>query len=487
MRTTRSGAALIVLTTVELIVFVDTTVVNVALPSIGRDLAMSEAGLAWVVGAYQLTFGGLQLIGGRAADLLGRRSMFTFGLAVFTAASLLAGVAHTAWLLVAARALQGIGAALVVPAEISLLAVTFPEPRGYARAFAVWSAMGAAGAALGAALGGVVTQGLGWQWIFLINLPVGVLALVGSRRLLPRDAPRPAARSDLGRLDLPGVVTSTGALSLIVYAVTRSATAGIDVPTALTFALGVVLGVAFLRIERGAVHPVMPLRLFRLRNLTGSATVNLAIGMAHVPVFVLLALYLQHVRGYDPIHSGLAVLPIAAIGLLVGRTLLPRALHRVGPARVLTAGMLLLAAGLALLARLPVDGAYPVDVLPASVLIAFGLPASFAASTIPAVTSVPTTDTGIAAGIVQTAQRVGGALGATGATALAAAWTAHHGGGGAAAYTAGLRASFTVAAAIAVAGALVAALVLRTPPQPPADPAPPLDGPTGDADRAVAV
>jgi EmrB/QacA subfamily drug resistance transporter len=483
---TRGGAALLVLTAVELIVFIDATVVNVALPSIGGQLRMSEAALAWIVGAYQLTFGGLQLIGGRAADLLGRRSMFTLGLAIFTVASALAGLAHAGWLLIAARAAQGVGAAVVVPAEISLLAVTFPQPRAYARAFAVWSAMGAAGAALGAALGGVITQGLGWQWIFLVNLPIGGLALVGSRRLLPPDARHTGTRPDLGRLDLPGVLTSTGALTLVVYAVTRAATAGADAPAVATFAIGLVLGAVFLGAERRAAHPVLPPRLLRIRNLSGSAAVNAAIGMAHVPVFILLALYLQHVRGYDPIRSGLAVLPIAVIGLLFARTLLPRALHRFGPRVVLTGGMLLLAAGLVLLARLPVDGAYLVNVLPPAALIALGLPSSFAASTIPAVSAVPPADTGVAAGIVQTAQRVGGALGATGATALASAWTARHGGTGATAYTAGLRFSFGIAAAVAVTGALVAALVLRAAPRPPAAPAAVLDEPAGENDPAVA-
>lgn len=459
----RGWAALVLLTSVELVVFLDTTVVNVALPTIGADLALTESGLAWVVGAYQLTFGGFQLVGGRAADLLGRRRLFAVGVAVFTAASLLAGLAPSTGVLLVARAAQGVGAALVVPAEISLLAVTFTEPAAHARAFGAWSAMGAAGAAAGTALGGILTQGLGWPSIFLVNVPIGIAALALTHRLLPADSVIRDAAAGTGRrrrLDLPGAAMGTGGLVLLVYAVT-AADGGLRAPTMVSLLVGLLLMVGFLAHERRTGEPLMPLRLFRVRNVVGSTVVNFLVGAAHVPAFVLLALYLQRVAGYSPLASGFAVLPVALVNMLVARILLPAALRRHGARAVLTAGMVLLALGLGGLARLPIHGTYWIDVLPASLVFGVGLPAAFAGVTIPAVKSVAPADTGIASGIVQTAQRVGAALGATAATALAAAWTATHPGAHLAAYTGGLRAAFAAAAAVAVLGALVAATVIR--------------------------
>ncbi|GAB2830546.1 MFS transporter [Actinoallomurus bryophytorum] len=453
---------LALLTVVELLVFLDTSVVNVALPSIGAGLGLSVTGLAWVTGAYQLTFGGFQLVGGRAADLLGRRRMFVTGLTVFTVASLLAGVARWAWLLPAARALQGVGAALLVPAEIALLAVTFTDPKAHAKAFGIWSAMGAAGAAIGTSLGGILTQAFGWQSIFLVNLPIGAVSLLLCGRLLPADELEPAAGTRWRGLDLPGVVTGTTALLLIVYAITASAQRGPDAVAFTAATTGLVLGVVFFRIEARTASPVLALGLLRVRNVTGSALANFMIGVAHVPAFFLLALYLQQVRGYAPTASGFAVLPVAAGALVFARTLLPRALARYGPRTVLAAGMLLLAGALAGFARLPLHGSYLRDVLPFGLLLAAGLPASFAGSTIPAVRSVPAADVGVVSGIVQTAQRVGSALGATGATAVIAAWTAHHAGPHLAVYNTGLRVAFATAAGVALLGVALTLLVIRT-------------------------
>ena len=452
---------LALLTVIELLVFLDTSVVNVALPSIGTGLGLSVTGLAWVAGAYQLTFGGFQLVGGRAADILGRRRMFVTGLTVFTVASLLAGVTSWAWLLLAARALQGIGAALVVPAEISLLAVTFTEPKAHAKAFGIWSAMGAAGAAIGTSLGGILTQAFGWQSIFLVNLPIGVVSLLLCGRLLPADELAPAAGTRWRRLDLPGVVTGTAALLLIVYAITTSADRGPDAVSLSTAAAGLVLGVVFFRIEARTASPVLALGLLRVRNVTGSALANFMIGIAHVPAFLLLALYLQQVRGYTPTASGFAVLPVAAGALIIARTVLPRALGRYGPRTVLVTGTLLLAGALAGFARLPLHGSYLRDVLPFGLLLAAGLPASFAGSTIPAVRSVPAADVGVVSGIVQTTQRVGSALGATGATAVIAAWTAHHAGYPLAVFNSGLRVAFATAAGVALLGVALTLLIIR--------------------------
>lgn len=459
----RGSAVLVLLTVVEVMIFLGTTVVNVAAPSIGRGLGLSEAGLAWVAGIYLLTFGGFLLIGGRAADLLGRRLVFAAGLGVFTAASLLAGLAPWSWLLLAARALQGIGAAIVVPAEISLLAITFVKPKAHARAFGVWSAMGAAGAAAGGVLGGALTQGPGWPSIFLINLPIGVAALTLCGRLLPAGAPEQAT-ARWRRLDLPAAAIGTTALMLVGYAITAAADHGLDTLTTSALAGGLALGALFVLAEARSAAPMMPLRLYRVRNLTGSALANLTVGAAHVPAFLLLALYLQQVNGYRPITSALATLPIAIVNMAVARTVLPPALARYSPRIVLAAGMILLAIGLGGFARLPVHANYPLEVLPASLIFAIGLPAAFAGVTIPAVSAVTPNDTGIAAGIVQTAQRVGSALGATAATAIAAAWTTHHPGPNA--YNAGLQVAFAVAASVAVLGALIAVTVIDSRPRP---------------------
>ncbi|MBA8951656.1 MFS transporter [Actinomadura namibiensis] len=498
------GRALLLLTAVELVVFLDTTVLNVALPAIGRDLRLDEAGLGWVTNAYLLAFGGFMLLGGRAADLLGPRRVFAWGLAVFTVASALAGLAGTAWLLVAARALQGIGAAVVVPAQLALLTATFTSPEARRRAFGVWSAMGAAGAAVGTAAGGPLTDGFGWPSIFLINVPVGVVALAFLPRLLPADprpdaagaaraagtAARPAGGAEVpptpgpppsapgraataaapprdpavgrpargpGRLDVPGAVTGTAALLLLGYAIGALGDPGARAVAWPCLAAGAGLLAAFLVIEARSPHPLMPLRLFAVRAVSGSAAVNALVGAAHVPAFALLALYLQNSQGYGPTRSGLAVLPVAAVNIVVSRTLIPYALKRLGATGVLAAGMALQAAAMAWFARLPLDGSYVVDVLPAALVFGVGLPAAFVGVTVPAVTAVDKDDTGIAAGIVNTVQRVGSGLGVTALLLLAA----EVGGSTPEAYIDGIHAGFAAAAALAALGCLLTLSLLR--------------------------
>jgi EmrB/QacA subfamily drug resistance transporter len=465
-------AALLLLTSVELIVFLDVSIVNVALPAMGTALALSEAGLAWVVNAYQLTFGGLQLVAGRAADLFGRRRVFQAGLATFTVASLLAGAAPNAATLVVARALQGIGAAIVVPAELALLAVIFTEPAAYRRAFGVWSAMGAAGAASGVALGGILTQTVGWPAIFLINVPVGLATLVASWRYLPAENPGPAVAGDLpatGRIDLVGAVSGTGALLAVVYLASVLAAHGWDTLTIAVAAVTVTLAVVFGLNQRRGRTPILPPALLRLRDVRASAVANALAGAAHVPAFVLLSLLLQQVLGYSAIAAGFAVLPIAAINMLTARTVLPRALGRYGPRSVLAAGMGLLALGLAGYALLLKPGAgFLTAVLPPSIAFAIGLPAVFVASTAPAVHAAPPDQTGAASGLVNTAQRVGAALGVTGLLIAADAWTRGHGGkADPTALAAGLRLGFAGAAALAAVGIGCALTMLtRTPGQP---------------------
>ncbi|WP_232852584.1 MFS transporter [Nocardia acididurans] len=453
---------LLLITAVELVVFLDTTVLNVALPSIGADLGLDESGLGWVTNAYLLAFGGFMLLGGRAADLLGPRRVFTGGLTVFTMASVLAGFASTPTVLVAARALQGLGAAVIIPAQLALLTTTFTTPAARNRAFGMWSAMGAAGAAIGTAVGGPLTDLFGWPSIFLINLPVGVLALA-SVRLLPAD-PALSVRA-ARRLDVPGAITGTAALLLIGYAIGALGDEATRDTAWAELGFGLALLAVFVLLEARSAHPLMPLRLFSIRQVSGSAAVNALVGAAHVPAFALLALYLQNTQHYSPTASGLAVLPVAVVNIVVSRTLIPYALDRLGAWRVLAIGLGLQALAMAWFARLPGDADYLIDVLPGAVLLGVGLPAAFVGVTVPAVTSVDKSDAGIAAGIVNTAQRVGSGIGVTAVLLLADMVSRRS--TAADAYRIGLNFAFATTTALAALGAVLTIALLRTtPPQP---------------------
>ncbi|MCX4904245.1 MFS transporter [Streptomyces sp. NBC_00878] len=449
---------LFLLTSVELVVFLDVSIVNVALPAIGATLGLTVVGLAWVGTAYQVTFGGFQLGAGRATDVLGRRRLFRAGLAVFTLASLLAGVAEWPWLLITARALQGVGAAILVPAELALLTAIFVEPAANRRAFGWWSAMGAVGAAGGVVLGGLIVELLSWHWIFLINVPIGIAGLLLSGRLLPADAPVGDFRA---RLDLPGIITGTSALLLVVYAITVAAEGELDPFTVLLGAAGLALGTAFVRIETRSPDPLLPFRFFRDPDVTGSTLASFIVGAAHVPAFVFLALYFQEVHRYSPLESGLAVLPIAAVNLLVSRAVLPSALATWGPRVVLTAGMALLAVGLLLLGRLPVDGSFVTDYLPGALIFAAGLPAVFVGSTMPAVKAVAEHETGVMSAVVNTAQRIGAGLGVALLAALATARTEAADGPHRAALNEGYQLTFLGASALAALGVLIGLWLVR--------------------------
>ncbi|WP_211240639.1 MFS transporter [Hamadaea tsunoensis] len=457
----RSGT-LVLITAVELLVFLDTSVVNIALPQIGAGLHLREAGLSWVTNAYLLAFGGCMLVGGRAADLLGARRMFRAGLTLFTLASAAAGLATTPWLLIAARALQGIGGAVLIPAQLALLTRAFTEPAARRRAFGVWSAMGAAGAAIGTATGGLLTQALGWPSIFLINVPVGVLALAWSNRLLPADLARPAGAR--GRLDLPGAVAGTAGLLMLGYAVAAIADRDTRVAAVGLLVAALVMLAGFVVIEARTSVPLMPLRLFGVRLVTGSAVVNALVGAAHVPAFALLALYLQQTQNYDPTRSGLAVLPVAAAALVASRTFIPGLLKILGARPVLAAGLAFQAAGLGWFAALPSTVDYLADVLPPALLLGVGLPAAFVGVTAPAVTAVASTDAGVTAAIVSTAQRIGSGLGVTAVLALAATVTGAESAVTSPAYLSGLRAGFAACAGLALLGLVLTLVLLRPDP-----------------------
>lgn len=458
-------AALLLLTSVELLVFLEVSIVNVALPAISASLVLSQAGLVWIVNAYQLTFGGLQLVAGRLADLAGRRRLFQIGLAVFTAASALAGLAGDATTLLVARGLQGVGAAIVVPAQLALIAAIFTEPAVYRRAMGVWSAMAATGAASGVVLGGVLTEAFGWPSVFWINVPVGVVALLLSGRLLPADRPRADAGTGLRDIDVTGGLAVTVGLLATVYVASELGTRGLDTAVSTAAVLAVAMAVVFTLTQRHARMPVVPRGLLARPAVRGGTVASLLVGAVHVPAFVLLTLVLQQVLGYSIAGAGFAVLPIAAMNLVIARTAVPWALGRYGPRVLLAVGMALMAAGLAGYAVLLSPGAgFASAVLLPGLLFAAGLPAVFVGATTPAVRAAPDDQTGAASGLVNTAQRVGAAVGVTGLLLAAQAWTSAAG-GGPAALADGLRIGMAGAATLAVVGVVCAlALVPREAP-----------------------
>ena len=451
--------ALVLLAAIEFMILLDTSIVNIALPTIKASLHFSEADLQWVQNAYILVFGGFLLLGGRAADLFGRRRFYLIGLSVFTASSLLAGLAPTGGVLLLARALQGVGAAIVIPAEQSLLVTIFTDKEEFNRAFGIWGAMGAAGGIFGLLLGGVLTQLVGWPWIFLINVPIGLAALILSPRLLPESR----AHGEKQTLDLPGALAVTLAVVLLAYAPIAGQEYTWSSPLAFgSLLLAALLLLAFLGIEAHSASPLVPLRIFRVRNANGANIISFLVGSAHAPMFFLLSLYLQQVLGYDALAAGLAILPVGVVSLLFSLLVLPSALDHLGPRGVLVAGMLLLAVGLLLFARAPVSGNYLLDILPASIIVALGLPCAFVGTNIAAVTAVTKEETGLASGLMNTAQRVGSGIGIAVLTSVFIARV-----GSATAFTslatlaAGFQAGFLGAALFAVLGAVLTLLIIR--------------------------
>lgn len=453
--------ALALLAAIEFMILLDTSIVNIALPAIKTGLHFSEAALPWIQNAYLLVFGGFLLLGGRVADLYGRRRFYLLGLILFTASSLLAGLAPISGILLLARALQGIGAALVLPAAQSLLVTVFTDPDEFNRAFGIYGAMGAAGGIFGLLLGGVLTQLVGWPWIFLINVPVGLVVLLLSPRLLPESRATGAGQ----RLDLLGALVVTLAILLVAYAPIAGEQQGWASPWAFgSLLLAALLLLAFLGLEAHAASPLVPLRLFRIRNANGANLASFLVGAAHAPMFYLLSLYFQQALGYDAFTAGLAILPIAVISLPVAVLVIPRALDHLGARGVLAGGLLLLAAGLVLFARAPIPSTYLLDILPASVIVAIGLPAAFVGTNVAAVTAVDEAETGLASGLMNTTQRVGSGIGIAVLTAVFVARIGPltgHTHTNSATLTAAFQVSFLGAALFAVVGAVVTLLLIR--------------------------
>src|SRR6184192_3325452 len=357
---TNPWIVLVLVCMAQFMVVLDATVVNVALPSIQKDLGLGESNLQWIVNAYTLVFGGFLLLGGRAGDLLGRKRLFLIGLVIFTVASLLDGLATSEGMLIGARALQGLGAALISPAALSIITTTFAEGAERAKALGVWAAIAVGGSAVGLVLGGLLTQTFSWPWIFFVNVPVGIVAFVLSSRLIPESRDEHAHRS----YDIAGAVTVTSGLMTLVYALVGAQSAGwTSARTVGLFALAFVLLAAFVMIELRAKAPLVRLSIFRVRSLL-TANVSMFLAMSGMfAMFFFNTLYIQQVLGYGPLEAGLAFLPFTA-GIMISASLASQFAPRIGVRPVAVAGFLLAAAGLLLLTQLPVDGSYAVNVLP---------------------------------------------------------------------------------------------------------------------------
>jgi len=456
--------ALYVLCLGDLMIVLDATIVNVALPSIRGDLGFSEASLAWVVNAYLLTFGGFLLLGGRFGDLFGHRRLFLAGIAVFTGASLACGLSTTQGFLVGARAVQGLGGAVVSAVALSLILTLFQEPAERTKAMGFFGFVMAGGGSIGVLLGGVLTDALSWHWIFLVNIPVGIAVFVLCLRLIPGSRGQAAS----GRLDIAGAVTVTGALMLAVYAIVNGNSDGwTSAQTLGLLGAAVALLGAFVRIESRVSSPLVPLRLFRLRNVAVSNGVGVLWAAAMFAWFFLAALYLQLVLGYDPLHVGLAFLPANLIMGAFSLGLSARLVIRFGVRVPIAVGMGLVAVGLALFARAPVDGNFLVDVLPSMIVLGIGVGMAMNPVLMAAMSDVEPSESGLASGIVNTAFMMGGALGLAVLASLAARRTGSltaQGQSAVAALNGGYHLAFLVGAAFAVVAAALAAGLLRTRP-----------------------
>jgi EmrB/QacA subfamily drug resistance transporter len=451
----RRRAALALLVSAQFVVMLDTSIVNVALPSMQQDLDLSPGGVAWVVNAYVLTFGGLLLLAGRAADVVGRRRMFVAGSVVFTMGTLLAGTAGSEVLLVAARVVQGVGAAALSPAAMSLLLVMFPGP-ARARAMSAWAAASTLGGATGVLAGGVLSGTVGWSWVFYATVPVSVVAIVTAGRLL--DATASGARRSFDAL---GAATITGAVLVLIHTALGIPGSGWASPSVLVGAtLGAVLLVAFVLVERRVADPLIPLDLFRSRTVSIGVALGVLGGAVRASSFVLIALYLQQGLLLVPEAAGLAMVPTSLTGLAVSLTVLPRALRTLGPERSMVVGLVVLAAGHLWLARNPSQALYVLDVLPGLLLVATGVALSFTPTTMVIASGMPAARAGLTSGLASSSTQVGAALGMAAFTAVAVTATGSAGAGSDIVSANGFAAAFTAAAVVAVLTAALGATLM---------------------------
>lgn len=467
----RRWLVLAVTVAAQFMVVLDVSVVNVALPSIEHDLHFSQEGLQWVITAYSILFGGMLLLGGRLADLLGRRRLFMAGVAVFTLGSLLSGLAWSEGALIVTRALQGLGGALLAPAALSIVVTTFREGRDRNVALAVWGAVSGVGGAVGVLLGGVLTSYLSWSWIFFVNLPVGVAILAVSPWLLGESRAAVAHR----HFDVLGATSITAGLMVLVYAITRASQHGwSNGVTVGLFATAAALIAAFVAIEARSPAPLLPLRIFRLRTLAAANATMLTVGSAAFGQFFLVSLYLQEVLRYSALETGLAFIAIT-LSLIAVTNVAQKLTTRLGARPVLSAGLVLTAAGVALYARMPADGHYFWDVFPGLLLSGVGLAFTFVPVMIAGLTGVQPADAGVASGLINTSRQIGGSIGLAAVTTIAATASSNYASShavpavGAPALTHGFQVAFYTLIGVALVGAAIAAAFIE--PRPKAAPA----------------
>jgi EmrB/QacA subfamily drug resistance transporter len=461
----------------QFMVILDVSVVNIALSAIRNDLGFSAVDLQWIVNAYALTFAGFLLLGGRAADLLGQRRVFVFGLALFAVASLAGGLSQGQGTLIAARAVQGLGGAVVAPVTLSILTTTFAEGAARNRALSAWGAMGAAGGAAGALIGGVLTDALGWQWILFVNVPIGFVGVLGALRFVRDPEGRPTGTR---HYDVAGAVTVTAGLVALTYGIVRTDTLGWGSPGTLgPMAAGLALLGLFVAIEgRWSRRPLVPLATFRSRSISAANVVVFFLGSAVFAMWYFASLYMQQVLGYSPIGTGVAFLPMT-VSIAISSTIAGRLVSRVGPGRVLTVGMALVTVGMLGFSLVDADGTFVADLLWPGVLTATGLGFSFVPVTIAAVSGADRASAGLASGLINTSRQFGGAVGLAVLATVASSQTASlaaHGDSARVALTGGFHAAFLLGAAFAALGSLAALGGLvrgaRTPPRPAAEPQP---------------
>ena len=454
--------ALVVIALAQLMVVLDVAIVNVALPSIQRELHFAATDLEWVVNAYAIAFGGLLLFGGRTGDLFGRRRMFIIGALMFTAGSMAGGLATSSTFLIAARAAQGVGAAILAPTALSLLAATFRQGAQRNRALGVYSAVSAGGGGIGLLMGGVITNYLSWRWIMFVNVPIGLLLAFAAPRVLIRGEGKP------GRLDLPGALTVTAGVSLLVYGLARVATHDwSDNVTRAVLAIAVTLLVTFVALESRGRHPLMPLRIFANRNRSGAYGLSLAIGAALSGMLFLLTLFMQNVLGFSPLQAGFAFLP-TALGVVVGAGLTSRVIGRVGPRVPMTTGALLAATGMFWLSAVTVHANYFADVLGPLVVLAIGLGMAFVSTSVTAISGVQPNESGLASALLNVGRQLGGSLGIAIMDTIATTVTRNQLATGPfthaavnRALTTGFSAAFEIAGLIALAGFVTALVAVR--------------------------
>ncbi len=458
--------ALYVLCAGMLMIVLDITIVNVALPSIQDDLGFSQSNLAWVVNAYLVPFGGLLLLAGRLGDLLGQRRVFLAGLAVFTTASLLCGVSQSQGMLIGARFVQGVGGALTSAVILGMIVTMFPQPAEQAKAIGVYGFVASAGGTIGLLVGGVLTQAIAWHWIFFVNLPVGIATALMTRRLV---VDRPGIGFSQGA-DIPGAVLITSSLMLGVYTILEVSNRGWgSAQTLVLGAISLALGTAFVLRQARIANPLMPLRLFRSRNVSGANALQMLLVAGMFSMFFLGALYLQEILGYDPLQVGFAFLPATLVMGTLSLGFSEKLIMRFGPRSMLIPGMILVGLALLLFARTPVDGSYLADVLPPMLLIGVGIGISFPSLMTVAMSGATPSDAGLASGVVNTSAQVGGAIGLAVLATLAAGRTntlLDSGATHAAALNSGFHLAYLVGAGLVAVALAIAIFVLRPEPLP---------------------